>query len=113
MGWMWKLRLALILLVEAPILLWTALVLHVPPGVLTSLFVVSTAMLYAILLFRPTLFILMGMWLLGTAGSFVYLLRMFPPSMALGLGTVLSTAASAVAAPALRWLPRLLLRRRV
>jgi hypothetical protein len=113
MGWMWKIRLAIILLVEAPILLWSAFVLRVPTNVLTPLFVVSTALLYAILLVRPGLFLLMGMWLLGSAGSFVYLLRMFPPTIALGLGAALSTAASAIAAPALRWLPRLLLRRRV
>jgi hypothetical protein len=113
MAWMWKLRLAAALLVEAPVLAWTAYTLGLSTDVLASLFVVLTPLLYGILLFRPSLFVLLGMWLLGTAGSSAYLLRIFPPSIALGLGLSLSTGASAIVAPVLRWLPRFLLRRRL
>jgi hypothetical protein len=113
MGWVWKLRLGATLLVEAPILVWIGFGLGLSTNVLASLFVVFTPLLYTILFFRPGLFILMGMWLLGTAGSSAYLLRIFPPSIALGLGLALSTGASAIVAPVLRWLPRLLLRRRL
>jgi hypothetical protein len=113
MGWMWKVRLAAALLVEAPVLAWTAYGLGLSTDVLASLFVVLTALLYGILLLRPGLFVLLGMWLLGTAGSSAYLLRIFPPSTALGFGLILSTGASAIVAPVLRWLPRLLSRRRL
>lgn len=111
MRWKWKLRLFMVGAVEIPILLWTGVILRLPTEVVASLAGVLTALLVAMLLFRPILFVLMGVWLLGSVGSAAYFLRYLPPMLALGAGSVLSTVACAIGAPALRWIPRLLLRR--
>jgi len=111
MRWKWKLRLLAIGAVEIPILLWTGIVLRLPTDLLAYLAGILTALLVAMLLFRPILFVLAGAWLLGSAGSAAYLLRYLPPTLAFGVGSVLSTVVCAIGAPALRWVPRLLLRR--
>ena len=111
MRWKWKLRFLAIGAVEIPIFFWTGVVLRLPADLLAYLAGILTALLIATLLFRPILFVLVGAWLLGSAGSAAYFLRYLPPSLALGVGSVLSTVACAIGAPALRWIPRVLLRR--
>ena len=110
MGWKWRLRFLSVGIVEVPILLWSSVVLRLPADLLAYLAAVLTALLFAVLLVKPFLFVLAGAWLLGSAGSAAYFLRYLPPTLALGLGSVLSTVTCAIAAPMVRWIPRLLLR---
>ena len=99
MRWKWKLGLLLIAAMESPILLWTGFVLRMPAEILGTLAAILTAVLTGMLAVRPVLFALTGIWLLGIAGSALYLLRYLPPSLALGLGSVLSTVGCAVGFP--------------
>ena len=59
---------------------------------------------------RPVLFAVTGVWLLGIAGSALYFLQYLPPTLALGLGSVLSTVGCAVGFPLYRQAIGLVLR---
>ena len=113
MRWKWKLGLLLVLAMESPFLAWGGIVLHLPPEALGYLATILTALLFAMLALRPMLFVFAGLWLGGIAGSAVYLLRYLPPSLALGLGALLSTIGCSVGLPVYRRALSLLLRRHV
>jgi len=111
MRWKWKLGFLLIVAMESPILAWTGIVLRMPIEVVGYLAATLTAILVGMLAVRPFLFALAGVWLLGIAGSAVYFLRYLPASLALGLGSILSTIGCAVGFPVYRQAIGFVLRR--
>src|SRR2546430_1170069 len=84
-----------------------------PAEALGYLAAILTALLMGMLVLRPTLFALAGLWLVGIAGSGLYFLRYLPPALALGLGSVLSTLACSVGLPLYRRALGLVFRRHV
>jgi hypothetical protein len=102
MRWKWKLGLLFVAALEGPILAWGSLVLKLPTETLAYLAAIVTTVLFGVLVLRPTFFILMGLWLVGIAGSGLYFLRYLPPTFALGLGSIVSTLGCAVGLPAYR-----------
>ncbi len=113
MRWKWKLGLVLIGAMEIPFLAWGGLVLHLPGEALGYLAAFLSALLVGMLALRPSLFAILGLWLLGIAGSAGYFLRYLPPSFALGLGSVLSTIGCVVGLPFYRRVIGVVLRRHV
>lgn len=113
MRWKWKLGLLLLFAIESPLLVWGGLVLRLPTEALGYLATILTALLLAMLALRPMFFALVGLWLVGIAGSAVYFLRYLPPSLALGLGAILSTVGCSVGLPVYRRALGLILRRHV
>jgi len=73
----------------------------------------KAALLFGMLVLRPTLFALAGLWLVGITGSGLYFMRYLPPTLALGLGSILSTLACSVGLPLYRRALGLVLRRHV
>lgn len=102
MRWKWKLGLLLLVATEGPILAWGGIVLKLPAETLAYLAAIFTTVLFGVLVLRPTLFVLLGLWLVGIAGSGLYFLRYLPPTLALGLGSVLSTLGCAIGLPVYR-----------
>ena len=113
MRWKWKLGFLLLVAMESPILAWGGIVLRLPAEALGYLAAILTALLMGMLVLRPTLFALAGLWLVGIAGSGLYFLRYLPPALALGLGSVLSTLACSVGLPLYRRALGLVFRRQV
>src|SRR5207253_9967328 len=109
----WKFGLLLVVAMESPILAWRGRVLHLPAEAVGYLAAILTALLFGMLVLRPTLFALAGLWLVGIAGSRLYLMRYLPPTVALGLGSILSTLACSVGLPLYRRALGLVLRRHV
>src|SRR2546430_16807201 len=103
MRWKWKLGFLLLVAMESPILAWGGIVLRLPAEALGYLAAILTALLMGMFVLLPTLFALACLWLVGIAGSRLYFLRYLPPSLALGLGSVLSTLPCSVG---LHLLPR-------
>src|SRR5439155_24995717 len=85
--------------------------LHLPAERVGYLAAILTALLFGMLVLRPTLFALAGLWLVGIAGSGLYFMRHLPPTVALGLGSILSTLACSVGLPLYRRALGLVLRR--
>src|SRR5436190_268728 len=54
---------------EIPFLAWGGLVLHLPGEALGYLAALLSALLVGMLALRPSLFAILGLWLLGIAGS--------------------------------------------
>ncbi len=113
MRWKWKLGLVLIGAMEIPLLAWGGLVLHLSGEALGYLAAFLSALLVGMLALRPSSFAIVGLWLLGIAGSAGYFLRYLPPSFALGLGSVLSTVGCVVGLPFYRRVIGVVLRRHV
>jgi hypothetical protein len=113
MRWKWKLGLLLIGAMEIPFLVWGGLVLRLPGEALDYLAAILSALLVGMLALRPSLFAVVGLWLLGIGGSAAYFLRYLSPSVALGLGSVLSTIACVVGLPFYRRVMGIVLRRHV
>ncbi len=65
MRWKWKLGLLLVVAMESPILAWGGLFLHLPAEGVGYLAAILTALLFGMLVLRPTLFALAGLWLFG------------------------------------------------
>ena len=113
MRWKWKFGLLLVVVMESPILAWGGLFLHLPAEGVGYLAAILTALLFGMLVLRPTLFALAGLWLVGITGSGLYFMRYLPPTLALGLGSILSTLACSVGLPLYRRALGLVLRRHV
>jgi hypothetical protein len=99
MRWKWKLGSLLIIVMEVPVLAFGGIVLHLPIDALAYLAAFLSALLFGMLALRPMMFAVVGLWLLGIAGSAGYFLRYVSPTVALGLGSILSTMACAVGLP--------------
>src|SRR2546430_4959710 len=99
MRWKWKLGFLLLVAMESPILAWGGIVLRLPAEALGYLAAILTALLMGILVLRPTLFALAGLWLVRIAGSGLCFLRYLPPPLAPGLGSAVSTLAGSVRLP--------------
>src|SRR5437660_8030010 len=93
MRWKWKLGLLLVVAMESPILAWGGLFLHLPAEGVGYLAAILTALLFGMLVLRPTLFALAGLWLVGIAASGLYFMRYLRPTLALGLGSIPPTLA--------------------
>ncbi|TLZ92720.1 MAG: hypothetical protein E6K04_03855 [Methanobacteriota archaeon] len=113
MRWKWKFGLLLVVAMESPILAWGGLFLHLPAEGVGYLAAILTALLFGMLVLRPTLFALAGLWLVGIAGSGLYFMRYLPPTVALGFGSILSTLACSVGLPLYRRALGFVLRRHV
>jgi hypothetical protein len=113
MRWKWKLGLLLLVAMESPILAWGGIFLKFPAETLGYLAAILTALLFGMLVLRPTLFALAGLWLVGIAGSGLYFLQYLPPTLAIGLGSIVSTLACSVGLPLYRRALGLVLRRHV
>jgi hypothetical protein len=111
MRWKWKFGLLLVVAMEIPVLAWGGWVLRLPAEALGYVAMILTALLFGMLVLRPFFFAIAGLWLVGIAGSALYLLRYLPPTWALGLGSVLSTVACTVGLPFYRRVLWLVLRR--
>lgn len=113
MRWKWKLGLLAILVVEVPVLLWAGIVLEAPAQVVVYLGGVLAAVLLGILALRPILFVLAGGWALGVAAVAWSVRPYAPATVALGLGALVSTVASAIGWPVTNRVIRLALHRGV
>src|SRR2546429_9990462 len=102
MRWKWKLGFLLLVAMESPILAWGGIVLRLPAEALGYLAAILTALLMGMLVLRPTLFALAGLWLVGIAGSGLYFLRYLPPALPLGPRSALSSFAVCVGLPPVR-----------
>src|SRR5207253_8190706 len=84
---------------EIPFLAWGGLVLHLSGEALGYLAAFLSALLVGMLALRPSSFAIVGLWLLGIAGSAGYFLRYLPLSFAPGLGSLLSTVGCLLGVP--------------
>lgn len=112
MRWKWKIGLVLILAVEVLILYWAGSVMGASRETLAYVAGALGAILLGVIALRPILLGLIGLWLAGTVGSAWYLLSYVPPTVALTLGAILSSIASAVGWPYSTRVARFVLRRR-
>src|SRR5439155_20289807 len=105
--------LVLIVAMEIPFLARGGLLLHLGGEARGYLAAFLSALLVGMLALRPSLFAILGLWLLGISGSAGYFRRYLPPSFALGLGSVLSTIGCVVGLPFYRRVIGVVLRRHV